>query len=206
MSRRRTKGVPEWIAEHIRPFQLLPDDKRPAILVVDHVARNPIGRMPGPIGAQAKMREVNGIAMRITGNPWTRTEPGTITLHCEKDRRGYWQRNTPMADIVGTWTDGAFGYSITEPEPAKPAAAVDLRQAVESAIFDSLDEAHNPPSFTALKKAARQKTRFANSTFDTSLRDMIEGGLITKNEHGRHPTYHLTKSSEPTEPGLDPVQ
>ena len=159
------KGVPEWLAEHIRPYQLLPDSKRPAILVVDHVSKNPNGRMPGPIGAQAKMREVTGIAMRTTGNPWTRTEAGTLTLVCEKDRRGYWKRGTPMATITGTWTDGAFGYQITEPEqPAEPAAAVDLRQAVENAIYDSLDEAHKPPSFTALKKAARQKTRFANNT------------------------------------------
>ena len=199
-------GVPEWIAEHLRPFTLLPDDKRPAVLVLDHVAKNPFGRMPGPIGAQAKMREVTGIAMRITGNPWTRTEPGSISLVCEKDRRGFWQRGTEMSTIIGTWTGGAFGYQITEPE-AQPTTtgATDLRQAVESAIYDTLED-EPPMSFSRLKKEARQKTRFANSTFDTSLRDMIEGGLITKNEHGRHPTYHLTKSSEPSEPGLDPVQ
>ncbi len=91
------KGVPEWLTEHIRPLQLLPDSKRPAIIVVDHVAKNTQGRAPGPIGAQAEMREVTGIAMKLTGNPWTRTEGGTITLICEKDRRGYWKKDTPMA-------------------------------------------------------------------------------------------------------------
>ena len=95
------KGVPEWLAEHIRPFQLLPDHKRPAIVVVDHVSKNPQGRAPGPIGAQAKMREVTGIAMKITGNPWTRTESGTITLICEKDRRGYWKKDDTMSTITG---------------------------------------------------------------------------------------------------------
>ena len=194
-------GVPEWIAEHLRPFTLLPDDKRPAVLVLDHVAKNPFGRMPGPIGAQAKMREVTGIAMRITGNPWTRTEPGSITLHCEKDRRGYWQRGTPMSTIIGTWTGGAFGYQITEPEAeAEPPAAVDLRQAVENSIYDTLED-QPPMSFSRLKKEARQKTRFANSTFANSLREMCEGGLITKDERGRWPAYTTTS---PSGPGLVP--
>ena len=186
-------GVPEWLAEHLRPFTLLPDHLRPALLVLDHVTKNrQHGQTRGPVGSQIKLRETTGIAIRVDGIPWTRTEGGRVTLTCEKDRRGFWARYAPMASFIGSWQDGAFGVEITEPEP-EPATttATDLRQAVESAIYDAL-EGQPPMSFSRLKKAARTMTKFANSTFDGCLREMTEGGIITKTEGGRYPTYSLT--------------
>ena len=188
------KGVPEWLTEHLRPFQLLPDHKRPAIIVVDHVSKNPQGRAPGPIGAQAKMREITGVAVKVVGDPWTRTEGGTITLICEKDRRGYWKKNAPMATVVGTWTDGAFGYRIEEPQETngngngKPIHANWL--ALKDHLFELiLTSGDDGISYNPLCEKVNETHHMTRKRFGKAIKDLLDDELVTKERRGKYVRY-----------------
>ena len=185
-------GLPEWLAEHIRPFTLLPDSKRPALLVVDHIPKNR-GRAAGPIGAQAKLRAVTGIAMRTTGRPWTRSESGSITLHCEKDRRGYWQRGTPMATIVGGWQDGTFGWQVTEPTENEISPPTSVSE-VEDAIAQVLEAHPQGISYTKMRDPVREIVHAQYSTIRNVLTQLVKEEIVHEDKTRNYAVYQFPLS------------
>ena len=201
-------NVEPWIREHVETFR----QAGVTIILFDHLNKSAEARAnSGPSGSHSKL-DMATIPLRITGtleqmwNPKTQKD-GQCWIEAEKDKLGRLPMGGPYATLKGSFREGAFALEIADvtktdrnPQEAK---AVDLRVAVENAIYDTLED-QPPMSFSALKKEARLLTRFANSTFANSLREMTDGGLITKDESGRWATYTVTKTTGPSGPGLVP--
>ena len=107
--------VNEWLAKVIQPWERL----GVTIIVIDHIPKQREGRPDGPIGSQRKLAAVTGIALKLTGNCWSKTKNGRLVLTCEKDRTGNYAKGEKVASIVGEWdTSGhspIFGYRIVNP-------------------------------------------------------------------------------------------
>jgi hypothetical protein len=89
-----------------------------SVLVVDHLAKNADSRNFGPAGTAAKLRAIDGIAVRVDAEwQFTPGKGGTAKLQVQKDRYGGVRRNYPNSSkpVIGTFeliADGdALGYT-----------------------------------------------------------------------------------------------
>ena len=186
------KGIPEWIQTVLWPLTLLADDKRPAVLVIDHTAKHRNGTR-GPIGAQAKLREVTGIAILTAGEPWTRTTGGHITLICEKDRRGWWRPGQTMATIRGGWDGTTFGTTTLPPAAAGPDNAGmvnvdDIKNTICDIVIASMPDGI---SYSPLRSATRQEHPISNRLFTSALNVLVDDTTLAKVRVGRYDRYQI---------------
>lgn len=77
-----------------------------SVLVVDHLAKNADSRNFGPTGTAAKLRAIDGVAVRVDAErQFTPGAGGTAKLQVQKDRYGGVRRNYPSNSkpVIGTF-------------------------------------------------------------------------------------------------------
>ena len=178
--------VNPWLRAVIKPWK-----DTAAIGIVDHIPKRSDDRPAGPIGSQRKLAAVDGIALRVTGVPWTRTRGGQIHLTCEKDRTGIYAKDQPVATIVGTWQDvsdgqRAFAYTIEAPEIEE--AQSSMADQILELIADAADA-----GIMGLKNL-RGKVQGKNSAKDSALSELENGGYITVTTAGSAKLYTITEA------------
>lgn len=178
--------VVPWLARWVWP--LYRRDAGPTVIVCDHVPKQRKDRPRGPIGSQHKLAVVDGIALAVSGQPWTRTTDGRITLRLDKDKLGWASVpvETVIGGISGTWQDGAFHVAITAPDADDSPAEADHGDLVLEALLDA-----EPEGITS-KRAVRAVIGRNNGRTDDALDRLTTAGLITMTRHGSANTYRIT--------------
>jgi RecA/RadA recombinase len=86
-----------------------------SVLVVDHLAKNADSRNFGPTGTAAKLRAIDGVAVRVDAErQFTPGAGGTAKLQVQKDRYGGVRRNYPSNSkpVIGTFELMADGDAL----------------------------------------------------------------------------------------------
>lgn len=175
--------VNPWLNKVVAPW------KGSCTAIVDHIPKQSEGRPAGPIGSNRKLAAVDGIALLVTGIPWTRNKSGKINLTCEKDRTGVYAKDEPVATITGTWAevgDGqkAFNYTIDPPEeqPEK----VSMSDKVLAVIVEA-----GPDGIMGIGKL-RGMVRGNNGAVDSAVIQLENDGYITVNTAGTAKLFTAT--------------
>jgi KaiC/GvpD/RAD55 family RecA-like ATPase len=87
--------VAKWHERIVRPLARA----GPAVLVVDHVTKDPTTRVRGSRGASAKLQLVDVSYAASQARAFSRTTDGIIRVRCEKDRNGYYANGEVVAEI-----------------------------------------------------------------------------------------------------------
>lgn len=108
-----SQAIPGWIDGNLKPLT----GHRFATLAVDHVPlRKEPNRASAPIGSVRKLATVSGVALKVTGDGWTRDTDGAVTLTVDKDRHGQvGPKNKSVAVIRGSWHNGGFSLRLDKP-------------------------------------------------------------------------------------------
>ena len=182
--------VQEWIKTFIEPWRTADI----AVLLCDHVPKRPKDRPLGAIGSQRKRAAIDGAALRVIGQCWTKTKGGYITFICEKDRPGDMPgMGRAVGTIVGDYDSrGAFSWKLTAPATASgiEQQKVDsVLEAIQAAWPDGISGARK------LQQASGMSTKDALEAVSELLRD----GTVIRERHGRGFTYRA--SEEPGQEG-----
>ena len=173
--------VNTWLEKVVMPWY----DAGYTTNVTDHIPKAREGRADGPIGSQRKLAAVTGISLLVGGYCWTKRKNGRITLTNDKDRTGSYGKKEPVATIIGDWVNGAFGYTIAPPSNEDSRGG-----SVGNAILEAVNDA-GPAGMVGKRKlleAVGGNRAIANTTID----NMVEGGLIQIAKKGQTITYTLT--------------
>ena len=191
-------GFLDWWMEHVTPYKNLADDKRPAVLILDHSPlRKDPNRTHGAIGSARKIAMIDGIAIEIvTGQEacWSREKDGRITLVARKDRNGYWQGGERMATIRGSWKDDAFAVIVEEPEEETKPEAMDTLQiedCIAETIILSMPEGI---AWGKLYDTVKAAVPTSKKMFGSVLKRSVESGEITRQKRGRSTIYTIADS------------
>ena len=98
---------------------------RPAVVLVDHIPKDPDSRSPGAIGSQRKLAAVTGASYRSTQVvAFSRTKAGKLKLTVEKDRLGNRAKGSVAAMLHFTpMGDGKLSIEVRKSEAQEAADA-----------------------------------------------------------------------------------
>ena len=175
-------SVNEWLAKVVQPWERL----GVTIIVIDHIPKQREGRPDGPIGSQRKLAAVTGIALKVTGNCWSKTKNGRLVLTCEKDRTGNYAKGEKVAAIVGEWDSaGAFGYRIVNPAQGDDDNA-NMGGAILEYVYDAM------PAGVDSKRAIISNVKGKSGDISNTIDNLVEGGLLVKSALGKGHNYTIT--------------
>ena len=171
-------SVNEWLAKVVQPWERLGI----TIIVIDHIPKQREGRPDGPIGSQRKLAAVTGIALKVTGNCWSKTKNGRLVLTCEKDRTGNYAKGEKVAAIVGEWDSAghsrSFGYRIVNPSQGD-----DDTGNIGGAILEYVAEAM--PEGINSQRAIIANVKGKRDTIISTIDNLVEGGLLELAQRGK---------------------
>ena len=178
-------SVNEWLAKVIQPWERL----GVTVIVIDHIPKQKDNRPDGPIGSQRKLAAVTGIALKLTGNCWSKTKNGRLLLTCEKDRTGNYAKGEKVAAIVGEWdTSGdspTFGYRIVD-----PAQGDDDTSNIGGTILEYVAEAM--PEGVNSKREIIANVKGKRDTISSTIDNLVFGGLLILSPRGKGNNYTIT--------------
>ena len=174
--------VVPWYQGHVDPFRV---DGISALLL-DHIPKRAEDRPAGAIGSQHKLARLDGVALLVSGKPWTPRQSGNIALTVQKDRHGVLPVGIgkKAAAISGAFTDGVLRFSIDPPVAIETVKA----DVITQRILDVLDA--NPDGVQGFK-ALRGLVQCKQSALDESLRQLELDGLIERHKIGQ--SYRIQK-------------
>ena len=184
-------NVRPWITKFIEPWR----QSDVAVLLLDHIPKRKADRPPGPIGSQHKRACIDGAALRCIGNPWTKTEGGSITLVCEKDRPGDLPAGLgrAVATLAGTWDDrGAFSWKLAAP---KTESGIDEDKV--TAVLDAI-KASWPDGIQGTRRI-QDASGMRRAEVLEAVAELVKDGTVIREQHGRGFTYRA--SEEPGQEG-----
>ena len=177
--------VNEWLAKVVQPWERL----GVTVIIIDHIPKQREGRPDGPIGSQRKLAAVTGIALKLTGNCWSKTKNGRLVLTCEKDRTGNYAKGEKVAAIVGEWDTAGhsriFGYRILN-----PAQSDEDSGNIGSAILEYVAEAM--PEGISSKRDIRANVKGKAADIGNTIDNLVEGGLLVMSALGKGNNYTIT--------------
>ena len=166
-----------------------------AVLLLDHVPKRREDRGRGGIGSQHKLAHVNGAALYLTGQPWTKTANGKVRIVNQKDRAGDLPvaLNKTLTTLVGTWQvsprgDRVFSYSWDMPDTDDDAddLVAPLLDALATAGRDGIRGSRG------LRDVVAADSRKLDSAVDHAMRS----GLVEREKDGRAFVYRLTQDGQ----------
>ena len=174
--------VVPWYQGHVDPFRV---DGISALLL-DHIPKRAEDRPAGAIGSQHKLARLDGVALLVSGKPWTPRQSGNIALTVQKDRHGVLPVGIgkKAAAISGAFTDGVLRFSIDPPVAIETVKA----EVITQRILDVLDA--NPDGVNGFK-ALRGLVQCKQTALDESLRQLESDGLIERQKIGQ--SYRIQK-------------
>jgi hypothetical protein len=147
--------------------------------VVDHLAKNADSRNFGPTGTAAKLRAIDGIAVRVDAErQFTPGAGGTAKLQVQKDRYGGIRRNYPSNSkpVIGTFelmADGDdLGYTFHSAQIVSMAEAGRDNEQKLAEDVAKLQEVHSTKPTVrqareTLKPCSQRRAMRARDAFDT---------------------------------------
>ena len=176
-------SVNEWLGKVVDLWERL----GVTVIVLDHIPKQKEGRPDGPIGSQRKMAAITGIGLKVTGNCWSKTKNGRLTLLCQKDRTGNYAKSEKVAAIVGEWDSSGyervFGYRIVNPTQGD-----DDTGNIGGDILDYV--AGEMPEGAKSKRQISSNVKGKNTEINSTIDALVEGGLLAQKGN----TYTLTDS------------
>ena len=173
--------VEPWLKTFVNPFA----DEDHTVLVLDHVAKQRMGRPDGPIGSARKLQATTGSALDLSGIAWTQRRDGVVKLTVHKDRYGALpaSRKQPVARIYGRHVDGRLNLSIEPPE---------AEDNIEAAYMSTLRALKNAgPDGAQGQKAMRDLIVGRGTQRDKTIGDLVDLGFILKTR-GKKVHYSIT--------------
>lgn len=144
-----------------------------AVVVIDHLSKNPESHSNGPTGTAAKRRAIGGVSLRVTINEQAAPgRAGSAYIAVNKDRHGGLRRHCPPAEgraepVAGLFrmdsSDGRVVWSIRAPQLGD-AAKLDGISPADLATLDQLD----PPP--ASVRDVKSRTRWSSQRATDALR------------------------------------
>ncbi|GAB2818778.1 AAA family ATPase [Lentzea nigeriaca] len=144
-----------------------------AVVVIDHLSKNPESHGNGPTGTAAKRRAIGGVSLRVTINEQAAPgRAGSAYIAVNKDRHGGLRRHCPPAEgraepVAGLFrmdsSGGRIEWSIRAPQVGD-AAKLDGVSPADLATLDQLDP---PPTSVRDVKA---RTRWSSQRATDALR------------------------------------
>ena len=177
--------VEPWLKTFVNPFAA----EKHTMLVVDHVAKQRLGRPDGPIGSARKLQAVTGAALDLSGIAWTQKKDGVVKLTVHKDRFGALPaaRRQPVARIYGRHVNGTLTLSIEPPE------AEDNPVQVFGPMLKVLAE---HPDGVVGQAAMRELVGGRNQKKDSVIAEAITEGYILKDKPGKKVRYRISESGQ----------
>ena len=178
--------VQPWLKTFVNPFAA----EKHTMLVVDHVAKQRLGRPDGPIGSARKLQAVTGAALDLSGIAWTQKKGhGVVKLTVHKDRFGALPaaRRQPVARIYGRHVNGTLTLSIEPPE------AEDNPVQVFGPMLKVLAE---HPDGVVGQAAMRELVGGRNQKKDSVIAEAITEGYILKDKPGKKVRYRISESGQ----------
>jgi hypothetical protein len=166
------KSLPRWIARH---------PAGPAVILIDHVPKNPDQRGKGAIGGQHKRAGIDGVGLTFTvgSEPLARGRDGRARITIDKDRPGHVRAHAAsrghIGDLVITHFAGQLQWAI-EPADDQPA---DTRQTLSETILAILEETEGPWSIRGLSTELRTRAHsHANEAITNTLEMLAREGKV----------------------------
>ena len=185
--------VNPWLGKMVKPWR----DVGAGVHVTDHIPKRADGRPDGPIGSQRKLAAIDGIALVVSGIPWTRHKGGSITLTNQKDRTGEWGNGATVAVIVGTYhteADGQQSFAYTIEAPNATNTAEDTSMGILQAVEDA-----GPAGVSGSRNLVKVVGGKASTTYAT-INTLVDADLLNKTRVGKADVFTLTAA------GLDLIQ
>ena len=178
-------SIEEWLGTFINPFAA----EGHTVLIIDHVAKQVIGRPDGPIGSARKLQAVTGAALYLSGIAWTQTKDGVLKLVNHKDRYGALPaaRRQPVARIYGRHINGTLTLSIEPPE------AEDNPVQVFGPMLKSLAD---HPDGVVGHSAMRELVSGRVQKKDSVIAEAITEGYILKDKPGKKVRYRISETGQ----------
>ena len=162
-------AVKPWFDKYVDPWLFC----GAGCLLLDHVPKRREERPRGAIGSTHKLSRVDGAALFVSGQAWTKEAGGKVVLRVHKDRPGDLPATIgkPVATITATHADGVLEYTITTP---------DAEEAIE--VTDTLlfEIAKLGSDGVTGSRAVRALVKTSGKVVDSALEDLINKGMVSK--------------------------
>ena len=158
------------------------------VILLDHVPKRREDRPKGGIGSQHKLARVDGAALFVQGQVWTKKASGKITLTLHKDRPGDLPAmpNRPVAVVEGLHADSALAITI-----ASPADDDDTEDLANDLLVEI---AKAGPEGVVGSRAIRGLVKGDGRKIDASLDELIAADLVARTKQGRAFVYTITET------------
>ena len=159
------------------------------VILLDHVPKRKEDRPKGGIGSQHKLARVDGAALFVQGQVWTKKASGKITLTLHKDRPGDLPAmpNKPVAIVEGLHADSALAITIESPSG-------DDDDDIAGALLEGIAKAG--PDGVAGSRAIRGLVKGDGRKIDAALDELIAADLVRRpaQKRGRAFVYTITEA------------
>ena len=184
-----SNNVAPWYRQCVDPWI----NAGAGVLLLDHVPKRREDRPRGGIGSQHKLARVDGAALFVSGQAWTKKTGGKITLRLHKDRPGDLPAtiNKPVAIVEGVHADGALTCTITAPfddDDEDEGVADNLLVEIAKAGADGVTGS----------RGIRELMTGKGTKIDAALDDLIAAGLVARSKKGRAHVYSVTEAGSET--------
>ena len=162
-------AVKPWFDKYVDPWLF----SGAGCLLLDQVPKRREERPRGAIGSTHKLSRVDGAALFVSGQAWTKEAGGKVVLRVHKDRPGDLPATIgkAVAIIQTTHVDGVMAYTITAPE-AEEAADVGDTLLFEIAKLGS--------DGVTGSRAVRALVKTSGKTVDVALETRTETPILPK--------------------------
>jgi hypothetical protein len=196
-------GVAHFTQNILRPWTR----QGPAILILDHIPKNTDAPRNYSIGSQRKRASIDGAAYRATQTmPFSKHQPGQITLTTAKDRGGNLATGLPAATLTITPTNGQLQIDIHPPETRLPNGQIERPTTLMNRVLELCTNATNPPTKTELRDLISGKNEHKDQAI-AALKNDGKIRLITykHSETGRQRTGYICVAPDERDPFLHPI-
>ena len=176
-------SVVKWFETHVTPYTSV----GAAVLVIDHVPKSKIDRPRGAIGSQHKLARVDGVALAISGSPWSKRFGGKIFIRNEKDRVGDLPvGNGKIAAVVEGFynRNGVLEYNIVPPDDTEDEP--NIAESILQALADNRDAGIR--GAVQMRSAVKAK----GQAVDEALQILIDTDLISRVKDGQAFKFDIT--------------
>jgi hypothetical protein len=147
-------GVAHFTQNILRPWTR----QGPAILILDHIPKNTDAPRNYSIGSQRKRASIDGAAYRATQTmPFSKHQPGQITLTTAKDRGGNLATGLPAATLTITPTNGTLQIDVHPPETRLPNGQIERPTTLMNRVLDHLTTRNTPLTIRQLQDEVEGK-------------------------------------------------
>lgn len=185
-------AVKPWFDKHVDPWLFC----GAGVLLLDHVVKRREERVRGAIGSTHKLSRIDGAALFVSGQAWTKEQGGKVVLRNHKDRPGDLPATIgkPVATITAKPVNGVLEYTITAPEKEE----TDSAEVADNLLFEIAKLGSDGVTGS---RAVRALVKTSGKAVDAALEELINSGMVGKFKTGRAWVYYATTEGLETAAG-----